>query len=170
MSQKPISNIIAGLILAAVLIIYTTILNFAGLETNQSLSWLTYLILVIGIIYFVFVYGKANNDDKTFGDLFAYGFKVSAVVAIILIVFLILFNLIFPEFREKIYELTRQKLEEQGKLSEDQITSAIDLIRKFFWLGMIGGTAFLTALFGVIGGLIGAAIAKKNPVSFENQV
>jgi uncharacterized membrane protein YciS (DUF1049 family) len=169
MSQKPISNIIAGLILAAVLIIYTTILNFMGLQTNQSLSWLTYLILVIGIIYFVITYGKANNDNTTFGDLFAYGFKVSAVVAIILIIFEIIFNLIFPEFREKIYELTRQKFEEQGKLSEDQITSGIELVKKFFWVGLIGGTAFFTALFGVIGGLIGAAIAKKNPVSFENQ-
>ena len=170
MSQKPISNIIAGLILAAILIIYTTILNFAGLQTNQALGWLSYLILVIGIIYFVSAFGKANNDNTTFGDLFAYGFKVSAVVAIILIIFEIIFNQIFPEFREKIYELTRQKMEEQGKLSEEQITSAIDIVKKFFWLGLIGGTAFLTALFGVIGGLIGAAVTKKNPVSFENQV
>jgi uncharacterized membrane protein YciS (DUF1049 family) len=170
MNQKPISNIVAGLIIGAIVIIYSIILSFSGLQANQSLSWLTYLILIIGVIYFVIAYGKANNDNVTFGNLFAYGFKVTAVVAILFIVFEILFNLLFPEFREKMYDLMRQKFAEQGKLSEDQINTAIEMTKKFFMIGLIAGSAIFFSLFGVIAGLIGAAMAKKNPVAFENQV
>jgi uncharacterized membrane protein YciS (DUF1049 family) len=169
MQKKPISNIVAGLILGAILIIYSIILNFSGLQANQSLSWLTYLIFIVGVIYFVIAYGKANNDNVTFGNLFAFGFKVSAVVAIIFIVFEIVFNLVFPEFREKMYEIMRQKFEEQGKLTDDQINTAIEMTKKFFMVGLIAGSALFFSIFGVIAGLIGAAIAKKNPVTFENQ-
>jgi uncharacterized membrane protein YciS (DUF1049 family) len=169
MQKKPISNIIAGLILCAILIIYSIFLNFTGLQTNQGLSWLTYLIFVAGVIYFVIAFGKANDSNVTFGNLFAYGFKVTAVVAIIFIVFEIVFNLIFPEFRDKIYEMMRQKFEEQGKLTDDQINTALDMTKKFFMVGLIAGSALFFSIFGVIAGLIGAAVAKKNPVTFENQ-
>jgi Protein of unknown function (DUF4199) len=172
MEKKPISNIMAASIIAGLIIIYTIVLYFAGLQANQALGWVSYGILTIGIIFFVNAYGKAKQNQVGFGNLFAYGFKVTAFATLIFIAFLVIFNLIFPEFKEKIYEMIRQNMEQQGKLTEDQINTGVEMARKFFMVGLIGGTLFIFAFFGAVGALIGAAITKKNPPAtpFENQL
>jgi hypothetical protein len=61
-------------------------------------------------------------------------------------------------------------MEENPNVSEDQIEQGIDIARRFFWVGLIGGTMFFMILIGAIGSLIGAAVTKKRPASpFENQ-
>jgi uncharacterized membrane protein YciS (DUF1049 family) len=172
MEKKPISNIVAGSVIAGLIIVYSIIVYFAGLQANQALSYVTYAILVLGVVYFVNAYGKANDYRMSFGNLFAYGFKVTAFTALVFIAFLIIFNLIFPEFREKIFEMMRQNLEKQGKLTDEQIGSYVESMRKLFMVFIIAGTLFFFAIFGAIGGLIGAAVTKRNPPSspFENPV
>ncbi|HEV8284115.1 MAG TPA: DUF4199 domain-containing protein [Chitinophagaceae bacterium] len=168
--KKPISHIVAGLILAAVLIIYSIGLTFLGLNANPALAWLTYLILIIGLIVFINLYGNANDNQVTFGNLFAYGFKTTAVVTCIFILFLVLFNLIFPDLREKGFEAARKQMEDRGKLTDEQIDQGLQMARKFFWIGLIGGTLFFFAIIGAIGSLIGAAITKKKPVNPLDQM
>jgi hypothetical protein len=168
--RKPISHVTAGLIIAAVLVVFSIIINFMGLTQQRSLGLLQYVLIIGGLIYFITQYGKANNYTLSFGNLFAYGFKATAVFTIINIVFLIIFFLVFPEMKEKSFELARQQMEENPNVSEDQIEQGIDIARRFFWVGLIGGTMFFMILIGAIGSLIGAAVTKKRPASpFENQ-
>lgn len=163
--RKPISHIHAGLIIAAVLILFALILNFTGQSGNQSLSFLSYLIMIGGLIVFVNMYGNAMNNEVTFGNLFAYGFKATAVLTLIFIGFLIIFFLTFPEFKEKIFEQSRVQMEEQGILSDDQIDQGLEMLRNFFWVGIVGGTMLFNVIAGAIGSVIGAAITKKKPVN-----
>jgi len=101
----------------------------------------------------------------TFGNLFAFGFKTSAVLTIIFILFLIIFNMLFPDLKEKGFEMMRGQLEEQGKISDSQIDDALEMGRKFFWPGLIGGTLLFFLIIGAIASLIGAGITKKKPVN-----
>jgi hypothetical protein len=168
---KPVSHVVAGLIIAAAIIVLAIIMNFAGNSGDASGGALNYIIIIGGLAYFVNRYGKETNYTATFGNLFSYGFKATAVFTIIFIAFLILFNLLFPEFKEKAMEMAQQRLEEQGKLNEDQIDQAVQMTKKYFWIFAIGGTMLMFIIIGAIGSLIGAAITKKRPNNpFEQQL
>jgi hypothetical protein len=168
--RKPITHVTAGLIMAALLVVYSIIIQFMGLTQQRSLGLLQYALIMVGLIYFINQYGKAHNYTLSFGNLFAFGFKATAVFTIINIVFLILFFLIFPDMKEKTFEIARQQMEDNPKLTEDQIEQGLDMARRFFWVGLIGGTMFFMILIGALGSLIGAAVTKKRPNTPFDQV
>lgn len=161
--RKPITHVTAGLIIAALLVVYSIIVNFMGLTQQKALGALQYVLIIGGLVYFVTQWGKAHDYTLSFGNLFAYGFKATAVFTIINIVFLIIFFLVFPEMKEQTFEIARKQMEDNPKISEDQIEQGIDIARRFFWVGLVGGTMFFMIVIGAIGSLIGAAITKKRP-------
>jgi formate hydrogenlyase subunit 3/multisubunit Na+/H+ antiporter MnhD subunit len=168
--KKPISHIVAGLIIAAILVVYSILLQFMGLSQNQSMGWISYIILLGGIIVFVNLYGKAKDHQVTFGNLFSYGFKATAIITLIMVLFIIIFFMAFPDFKEKIVESAREGMEQQGKMTDDQIDQGLEMFEKNFILFSAGGALFMYLLLGAIASLIGAAITKKQPRSpFEQQ-
>jgi hypothetical protein len=170
MEPKKVSHLMTGGILAGVLILYSVILIVTDQLANQSLAWVSHVFMIGLLIYFVREFGKANENNKTFGELFSFGFKASAFATIILLAFQVVFNLLFPETQEKIMEISREKMAEDPRVTEDQIEMALSFTKKFYMVFLIAGTIFSTLIFGAIGSLIGAAVTKKNPTSpFQNQ-
>jgi hypothetical protein len=163
--NKPITNVTAGLMIAAILIVYSLILTFADLSADQTMGYITYGIFIIGLIVVIGMHAKANNYRLSFGNLFAFGFKTTAVTTIIFLIFMVILNLIFPELKEKAYEVAREQMESQDNLSDDQIEQGLTMMRKFFWVGLIGGSLIMFLIVGAIGSLIGAAVTKKNQVT-----
>ena len=161
--KKPVSHIVAGLTIAAILVVYSILLNYMDLSQNQSMGWLSYIILVGGLILFINLYGKAKNHQVTFGNLFSYGFKATAIITLIMIAFIIIFFLAFPEFKDKIVDAAREGMEKQGKMTDDQIDQGIEMFERNFILFSAGGALFMCLILGAIGSLIGAAITKKQP-------
>ena len=168
--KKPISHFVAALIIAAVLIIYTIVLQFTGNAQNTGLAWISYLFILAGLVIFINMYGKAMNNQVTFGNLFSYGFKTTAFLALIMIAFTVIFFLALPDFKQKMFDTARQKMEEQGKLSDAQIDQAMQTWKNMFWLLMIGVIVLFYAIIGAIGSLIGAAVTKKKPVNPLDQM
>lgn len=162
-TTKPLSHVKAGLIIAGALVIYSFIIQIMGLTQNSAVGLLQYAIIIGGIIFFVKKYGKDNDYILSFGNLFAYGFKATTVFTVINILFLIVFFAVFPDLREKTFEIAREQMQQNPSLSEEQVEKAIDVARRFFWVGLVGGTMFLLVLIGAIGSLIGAALTKKRP-------
>jgi len=71
--------------------------------------------------------------------------------------------------KEQSLELARQQMEEKN-MPDDQIEKAIEITKKFFWVGVIGGSMLFLIIIGAIGSLIGAGITKKQPRSpFDQQ-
>lgn len=167
--KKPISHIVAGLIIAGVLIIFSCVVYFSGLQ-DSGINWLQYPIIIAGLAIFINLYGKALNNQVTFGNLFSYGFKTTAFIALIIIAFFVIFFLAFPDVKEKGFEMARQKMEEKGNLTEDQIDQAMQTFHKMFWIVTIGGIMFIYAIVGAIGSVIGAAITKKKPINPLDQL
>ncbi len=159
-----------GGILAGVLVLYSVILIVTDQLANQSLAWVSYGIMIGLLIYFVREFGKANDNNKTFGELFSFGFKASAFATIILLAFQVIFNLLFPETQDRIMEISREKMAEDPRVTDEQIDMAMSFTKKFYMVFLIAGTIFSTLIFGAIGSLLGAAVTKKNPTSpFQNQ-
>jgi len=170
--KKPMTHITAGLLIAAIIVVFAIVTQFLGLAQQSSIGWLQYVLIIGALIYFVNQYGKAHDYTKSFGNLFSFGFKSTAVFTVIFIIFLVIFFLIFPEFKEKTFEVARTEMEKNEKLTDEQIEDGIDMVRKFFWVMVVGGSMLSLIIVGCIGSLLGAAITKKrphNPLEQPNQ-
>lgn len=159
-----------GIVIALLLIIFALASYFLDIDTNGPFKWVGMLIFLIGIVWSVMSYGKQINYNATFGNYFAHGFKVSALVTAIMIIFMIVFVIMFPDFKEKAMDQARKAMVEQNKLTEEQISQALEISRKFFTVFLIGGTLLGYLIFGVIAALIGAAVTKKQPNQFGGDI
>lgn len=164
MEKKSMSALTAALILLVLYIAYSCIVYFGKLMSNQTLPFLWYGIVIATLIYFIIKYGKDREDNVTFGNLFGYGFKITAIFTIFSILFTVILFSIFPEIKAQIFEIAeREALKNQTAADAEKIREGMDMFKKMFWVFTIGGILFLYAILGCIGSLIGAAVAKKNP-------
>jgi surface polysaccharide O-acyltransferase-like enzyme len=168
--QKSISHFLAGVIMGAIMIIYSLMLNFLGKGQDRTLGWIAYLLFVAGIIIFVNLYGNAKKNEVTFGNLFSYGFKTTALATLLILVCLVVIIFAMPDFKQKILDGMRKGLEDRGTMTDEQIDNSVEVFSKNFTLFIVGGATFMYLLFGVIGSLIGAAITKKKPINPLDQM
>lgn len=169
--QKVMTHVVKGLIVALLLIVLGLVGHFAGFETQAWFRWLPLIILLAAIIWGCTYFSKQLNGYVTFGNVFAHGFKMTAVITIILIVWTaISVTLIFPEMKEKALETARQQMEDRGTMSSAEIDRAVDITQRFFMVITIGYILFGTLIVGAIASLIGAAAAKKKPINPLDQM
>jgi drug/metabolite transporter (DMT)-like permease len=166
MEQTITSTTTKGLVIGLILIIISLAIYFANIDVNGPVKWAGFIVFIVGIIWSVNSYGKQVDYNSTFGNYFAHGFKVSAVVTILMIIYLVIFIALFPDFKEKMLEQTRAGMRQNDKMTEEQITQAMEISRKFFMVGIIGFTLLGYLFVGAIASLIGAAITKKQPNKF----
>ncbi|HYF30000.1 MAG TPA: DUF4199 domain-containing protein [Chitinophagaceae bacterium] len=170
MEKKVTSHITKGIVISLILIVFGLIANFAGFEYESWYRWIPTLILCIGIIWACINYANQMNNAVTFGNVFAHGFKTSAVVTVLTVIFaLISIYLIFPESKEKAMEIARQEMDKNPQITEEQADQAMEIVDRFFIISVIGGMILMTLIAGAISSLLGAAFAKKTPPSpFNN--
>jgi Protein of unknown function (DUF4199) len=172
MKKKSSDYLGKGLMLSLVLIVVDLIGGFAHLRFESWFKWLSTFTAMIAIIVFCIQYAKREVDGVTFGNVFGYGFKISLVVSIIMVVYTLLsFNVIFPELTDQILTKTRTDLQATGKLTDDQIDTQVAMTKKFMQPGILSIFVFLATLFfNTIAALLGAAFAKKtDPDVFKNK-
>ncbi|HYO21964.1 MAG TPA: hypothetical protein VER36_06135, partial [Flavisolibacter sp.] len=60
---KPVSHIVAGLIISLAVILFSVVMQFAtGSQAGPGAGWITYLIIIAGLVIFIQRYGKAKNN------------------------------------------------------------------------------------------------------------
>lgn len=162
--RKSISHIVAGLLIAASLIVYSLVMSFASGQASQGAGggWMSWLIIIAGLSLFIHLYGKSKDNYVTFGNLFTYGFKATSVMILVFVVFVVILSLITPEMKKEALEAARLGMEKR-KMSDNEIEEGMSLLSKYFWVFLIGGTVLGFLIVGCIGSLIGAAITKKRP-------
>ena len=164
MDKQITSHILKGAILGGISILFSIIIYVFNLYTTQWLSWLSYAILIGGIIYGNILFANQNENNVTFGNIFAHGFKTTAVVIVITVLYTVLSLFIFPDMVDKIIEISRTAMAKNPQMTDEMIEQGIAMTKKLFLPFAIAGAIFFTGFFGAIGSLIGAAVAKKNPV------
>lgn len=166
MEEKKITSPqIKGLIIALIVIVLGIAGYFTDLAFTTWFNWVVNLVMFIAVIFACVHFANEKEGYVTFGNVFMHGFKVSAVIAIILLVYSLLsVNVIFPEIKEKTIEMQLKQMEERG-MTEDQIETAMNFTKKYFTVFMIFGVLIGTIIFGCIASLIGAAVAKKKPMN-----
>lgn len=153
-------------VLAAIVITYAS--EIARLSVNSPIKYITYVVLII----FLLLAQKEHRDKLggyiKFGDAFVTGLLYGIFAGILTAVFIYLYLAILsPEIFAQALDQQRQAMADSGKMSSDQIDHAMDIAKKY---GPILGaivTVFIYAILGVIIGLIGAAILKKEPPMYS---
>ena len=165
MEKQITSHIVKGAILAGISILFSSIIYVFNLYAIQWLSWLSYAILIGGIIYSNVLFANQSDNNVTFGNIFAHGFKTTAVIIVITVVYTLLaLYVLFPDMADKIIELSRIEMAKNPKMTDEMIEQAMTMTKKLFLPFAIAGAILGTGIMGAIGSLIGAAVAKKNPI------
>lgn len=163
MEQPVTTTTTKGLILGLALVVLGIVTYFSGVDVNGPVKWVLLLVYVIGIMWSVFSYGKQINYNSSFGNYFAHGFKVTAIVTVIMIVYIIVLVLLFPEFKENGIAQGKKAMQEQNKLSQEQMDAWVKGMSKFFMVIVVGTTLLMYIIMGALSSLVGAAITKKDP-------
>lgn len=159
MQNKP--HIQQGLVVAAVFIIFNIFRHISNTYFSEWTSFLSWAIMVVGIIISIFQYNKKINYNSSFSSLFGYGFKTAAVATCIIIIYLTLaVYIVFPNFTNQLIKQTimqAKKANSNNTLQADQTEMAKKVVKISFVSMTLMGTLFL----GVVGSLLGAVAAKK---------
>ena len=154
-----------GIIIGLVLIVLNLIVHFTHQDDNKVLGGLGIIIFIGGIIAVTIQFSKQNKGQLTFGNLFAHGFKVSAIVTLIMILWIVLsYIVIFPDIPQRIMDMQRVEALKKG-ISEADLNKALGFTQKYFTTLAVGGALIFYAFMGLIGALLGAAFSKKVPAN-----
>lgn len=167
--QKIMSAQLKGLLISLFVIIVSITGYYTELSFKPWFGWIVNAVFFIAIIFACVHFASQKQGYVTFGNVFLHGFKVTAVITIILLVYTLLaMTVLFPEMKEKIFEMQEAQMEERGMDSE-QIEKGMSFMRKNFMVFMVIFLLFGNLIIGCIASLIGAAVAKKNKINPVDQ-
>lgn len=153
-----------GAILGVVLMLITLGMYLTDQTSNPWFSLLTVGTMVGALTMAMREYRSANDNYMTYGEGLGIGALASAVGGLLSSAFITFYNTVIdPSLQQRAFEQARERLEEQGNLSDEQIDQALELSQKFQSPGFI----FIAGIFGtiIIGfllSLIIAAIIRRN--------
>ena len=143
--------------------------EIAQLSLNSPVKYLTYL----AFLAFLFLAQKEHKDKLggyiKFGNAFVTGLLYGMFAGILTGIFVYVYlTVLSPEIFAKTLDEQRETMAAKGKLSSDQIDQAMEIARKYrYRLSGRFGTVLFYTILGVIIGLIGAAIFKKEPSAYD---
>jgi hypothetical protein len=159
-----------GLITGLVIIIYSLLLYFIGMNLNQTMGYLTIVILALCIYLCSKQYrDKINGGTITFGQAFSLGILIGTFAAVLLSFFTFLeLTFIDPTIVDKQLEMMQEKLLARG-LNEDQIEQAVAMSKKWMTPGKMFIMSIISfAFYSALISLLSSALLKKNKNPFDN--
>lgn len=171
MENKPVTPVIAGLIIGLTSVVLFMAYYFSGLVFKQEwYSWLPAVIYVVLVCVFINIWSNAKNNFVTFGSCFGFGFKAVCIATLIVFFTTLIFVYITPEYKGQMLQMVKEKMRENKEITDDQVSQGIEMYSKFFMVSTIGGSLFGNLIIGTIGALIGSAIVKKKPFDPFTQI
>ncbi len=159
-----------GVILGLSLVIYSLFIWMLGETTNKNLSFVTYIIMISGII----ISTKTFRDQEqggyiTYGRGLAVGTLTCFFAGIITSFFtFLLYTVIDPGLIDRTYALMENAYYESG-MNDNQVETALNLAKKFtnpFTMMVFG---FIGSVFmGFVFSLITSVFLKKEENPFES--
>jgi hypothetical protein len=120
METKVTSHIVKGVILSAISIVFAIVVYSFNLYEMTSLNYINYAIFLGGLIYGAILYSNENNNNVTFGNVFAHGFKTTAVIIVITTAYSVVsIKLLFPDMVDKMLELSRKEMLKNPKMTSE---------------------------------------------------
>ena len=135
-----------GLITGAAMVIFSLILYIAGLYMNRTLGYISFLILIGGMIWGTLEFRKLSpNGFMTYGKAFSSCFMIALFAAIISALYTFVFaEFINPNFSQEILDKAREGMMSSGQpMTDEQIDQAMTWTARFT-------TPVMMAIWGLI--------------------
>ncbi len=167
MERKITSHIIKGAVIAAAYMTIDFVIQKKGGEVPIVARYLPMFVLAIGAITSCLVFSRQSGTVLRFGDVFAHGFKTTAVFAFLIAVYtFILIKYVFPP-TEKDIQAAMVSLQLQGNVMPAEARKMAEDASKNAWIISVSGALLVCVVAGALGSAtgagIGTAIAKKKP-------
>ncbi len=167
-TSKGMHTLIYGAGTGIALIIFTLIMYVSNLYMNQTLGYLSYLILIAGMVVGSIQYRKVQlKGFMTYGQAFSVNFLIGLFASIISVIFFFFYiKYINTGLIEEIMAQVRTKMEAKaGNMSQEQMDQAMMWTERFMtpvWMVVWGflGNAFWAAIFALV---IAIFLRKKDP-------
>lgn len=160
------STLMTGVYIGIVFILIGVIFYVTGNPFSKINQYLSYPLIIGGVIWAQVTYKKALGGTLTYGQAVAAGVITLVYAAVISGIYTyVLYKFIDPGLQEQLRQFTEEEIIKQGKVPEAQVEMAVNVAAKFqkpeiiFVLGIVG-----SAFISLIVGLITAIFTKKNPV------
>jgi hypothetical protein len=175
MEKKPSLFLVClgyGVIIALAIIVLTLILFLLNLDQNKPLQFLSYFLLIGGIILSQFNYRNKYSDGYIeYGKAFMIGMLTSLFLALIMGVWTyIFFNLIDPGAMEEVMLQTEQQMLDRG-MTDMEIEQGMKMASMFQSVGWMTFFAVLgNYIIGIIISLVTAIFVKKENMNFGQPI
>lgn len=156
-----------GIFLGLFSIVYSLFLFLSG---NIGQTWTSFLSIAIsigGLVLAMREFRTLNGGYMTFGEGTTVGTVTGLISGLLSVAFSWFYmTIIDTNVMATMADKTREALEKQGLLSDDQIDQQMEMMERFQTPGMILGFGLIAAVIGsVIIAMIVAAFMKKNKVN-----
>ena len=159
------STLTIGIYLAIALILVSVIFYVTGNPFSKVGQYLSYPIMIGGIILGQLAYKKALGGTLTYGQAVGAGVLTMVFASVISGIYTyLLYSVIDPSLQEQMRIFTEEQMVAQGNVPEAQMEVALSWAAKFqtpammFVMSVVGG-----AFIGTIISLITSIFVKKNP-------
>ncbi len=160
------SSLIPGVYLGIALILGSVIFYVTGNPFSKAASWLSYAIMIAGVVLAQLSYRKSLGGAMTYGQALGCGVMVMVFASVISSIYsFLLFKVIDPSLQEQFRLFTEEQIISQGKVPEEQLDMAVNMATKFqtpvmmLVMGIFGG-----AFIGLIISLITSIFTQKKPL------
>lgn len=159
------SSLVSAVYLAVALILLSVIFYVTGNTFSKTAQYLTYPIMIGGILWAQISYKKSLGGTLTYGQAVGVGVLTMTFAGVITGIYTyLLYQVIDPSLQEQMRLFTEEQIIKQGRVPEEQLEMAVNMATKFqtplmmFIMAIVGG-----AFVGLIISLITAIFIKKNP-------
>ncbi len=164
------SSLTYGLFLGIALVLVSVIFYATGNTFARSAQFISYAVMIAGIVIAQLQYRKALGNVMTYGQALGVGVLTMLFASVITGFFTyLLYAIIDPSLQEQLRLSIEEQIVKQGRVPEDQIDTAVEMASKFqnpammFFMGIFGGT-----FIGLIISLLTSIFTQRKPsVDFE---
>lgn len=161
MEKKPLSHIVKGTIIVAVIIVVNLFIEKSGWPLKGFTAYLPSLLLIAGVALSGMLFSKQKNT-RVFGEIFSHGFKTAAVVICLLAIYAyVSAKWISAPLDTITIENAKKELIEKGNIMPQEADQKVKEALKNRWVFLVAQSIFASLMGGAIGAGLGALISSK---------
>lgn len=150
-----------GIITGAAMIAFSLIIYKVEGSFESSLTYITYVMYVAGIVWTLLRFKKIAGETAGFKQFFAEGFKCFVLVTFLMVLFTLVFILMHPELKEQMATIMRSDLAKNKDFTPIDIEKSITNARKLFLPMFVMSAVFSYLAIGAAVTALGSVVLSR---------